>query len=100
MSAEPQQPDPGPGEGKNLTILEHLQEVRYRMMICAGALTITMIGSLIFLTNETLRWLKVPAENRVENFELVFTQPLEYWTTFFRVSLMLGITFAMPVFIW
>jgi sec-independent protein translocase protein TatC len=87
------------GEGKNLTILEHLQELRYRLMICAGALVIAMIASA-FISTEVLKWLKAPAESRVENFDLVFTKPLEYWTTFFQVMLMLGITFAMPVFVW
>ena len=44
--------------------------------------------------------MKTPAESRVENFELVFTQPLEYWTTFFRVMLLIAITFAMPIIVW
>ena len=43
---------------------------------------------------------KGPGESRVEDFELIFTQPLEYWTTFFRVMLLLAITFAMPVMVW
>ena len=38
--------------------------------------------------------------SRVENFELVFTQPLEYWTTFFRVMLLIAITLAMPIIVW
>jgi len=89
-----------PEEGKNLTILEHLQELRYRMMVCGGALVLGMVVSFYPMTTWTLRWLKAPAESKIENFELVFTQPLEYWTTFFRVSLMLGITLAMPIFLW
>jgi sec-independent protein translocase protein TatC len=85
---------------KNLTILEHLQELRNRMMICGGALVIAMICSFYPLTSIVLKWLKRPAESKIENFELVFTQPLEYWTTFFQVSLMLGVTLAMPIFVW
>jgi sec-independent protein translocase protein TatC len=86
-------------DGRNLTILEHLQELRRRLMICAGAVGVSLVIA-VFLANPTLRWLKVPAESRVENFELVFTQPLEYWTTFFRVMLLLAICFSMPVFVW
>jgi sec-independent protein translocase protein TatC len=141
-----------PDEGKNLTILEHLQELRSRMMVCAAALVVAMVlsfsviaggfvlllalfwwafhvpaGSRRFLavagvvalgavaaysyllipefwnsaaTTATLKWLKHPAESKVENFDLVFTDPLEFWSTFFRVSLMLGIAMAMPVFLW
>jgi sec-independent protein translocase protein TatC len=99
MTSVAQQTQQPANDDRSLTILEHLQELRRRMMICAGALVVAMIAAA-FLANPTLRWLKAPAENRVENFELVFTQPLEYWTTFFRVMLLLGITFAMPVFVW
>lgn len=86
-------------EGGNLTILEHLQEARKRLMICAAAVGIGLIAGA-FLANPTLEWMKGPGESRVEDFELIFTQPLEYWTTFFRVMLLLAITFAMPVMVW
>jgi sec-independent protein translocase protein TatC len=100
MSALPDVRSKQDDDEKNLTILEHLQELRYRMMICAGALVLAMILSFYPVTTWVLRWLKAPAESRVTGFELVFTDPLEYWSTFFRVSLMLGITLAMPVFLW
>lgn len=87
------------GQGGNLTIIEHLQEARKRLMICAGALGLALIAGA-FLATTVLRWMKVPAESRVENFELIFTQPLEYWTTFFRVMLLIAIAIAMPVFVW
>ena len=102
MTAEPEEAE-GPEEvegEKNLTLLEHLQEVRNRLMICGAALAVTMTLSFYPLTTWTLDWLQTPAENRVEDFELIFTQPLEFWTTFFRVSLLLGVTLSMPVFVW
>jgi sec-independent protein translocase protein TatC len=91
-----------PDTGENatdLTILEHLQEARRRLIICAAGLGLGLIAGA-FLANPTLRWMKEPAEGKVENFELIFTQPLEYWTTFFRVMLLLAITFAMPIIVW
>ena len=97
--APPDSQDESSGK-KNLTLLEHLQEVRHRLMICAIALVIGISVSFYPLTTIVLEWLKEPAENRVDNFQLIFTQPLEYWTTFFRVSLLLGIAIAMPVFLW
>ena len=101
MSVARQEPErEREGEGKNLTILEHLQELRNRLMICGAALVLGMIVSFYPITSWVLHWLKKPAESKVANFDLVFTQPLEYWTTFFRVSLMVGITLAMPVFVW
>ena len=87
-------------DGKNLTIIGHLDELRRRLMICAGALVVATIAGFYPLTTWALEWLQKPAENSVDDFTLVFTQPLEFWTTFFRVSLMIGITFAMPVFLY
>jgi sec-independent protein translocase protein TatC len=97
MTNEP----PGqPDEEKTMTILEHLQELRNRLMICAIALAITTVVSFYPITSWVLQWMKKPAEDRVENFDLIFTQPLEYWTTFFRVSLLLGVALAMPIILW
>jgi sec-independent protein translocase protein TatC len=89
----------GDGQGANLTILEHLQELRRRLMICAIAVGLALVAAA-FVANPALRWMKKPAEAKVENFDLIFTEPLEYWTTFFRVMLLIAITFAMPVLIW
>lgn len=87
-------------EGKNLTIMEHLQEVRGRLMWCALALVIAMAASFWPVTGWVMEWLKAPGEARVENFELVFTDPTEYVSVYFRVSLMIGIALAMPVFLY
>jgi sec-independent protein translocase protein TatC len=100
MSAITQAAEQHGGAEKNLTILEHLQELRHRLMICAGALVLGMIVSFYPLTKWVLEWIQEPAKDRVENFHLIFTQPLEYWTTYFQVSLMLGLTLAMPVILW
>ena len=87
------------GTGANLTIVEHLQEARKRLMICAGALGIGLLLGA-WQAQSVMRWMTKPAENAVEDFELIFTEPLEYWTTFFRVMLLIAITIGMPVFIW
>lgn len=152
MSAAQRQIEAQPGEGKELTILEHLQELRERLMIAAGALALGMVASfslagagllaavaglawaakrrgaprrLLALalvggavalavysyvlypapweaaaTTETLKLLKEPAESRVEDFDLIFTDPLEAWGTYFRVSLLVGLALAMPVIVY
>src|SRR5438874_6979203 len=96
--------EPAPRREKNddgtMTILEHLQELRRRVMICGAAVVIALVASFYPLSEWTLEWLKKPAEDRVGNFQLIFTQPLEFWSTFFQVSLLLAITMAMPVLLW
>lgn len=86
-------------EAGNLTILEHLQEARRRLIYCAIAVGLGLIAGA-FLATPTLEWMKGPGESRVDDFELIFTEPLEYWTTFFRVMLLLALAFAMPVIVW
>src|SRR6185436_3402449 len=87
-------------DDKNLTILEHLRELRYRVMVAGGALLLCMVISFYPITGWVLRWLKKPAEGKVDNFNLVFTQPLEYWSTFFSVALMVGLAMSMPVIVY
>lgn len=100
MSAVVQSPETDRDEEKNLTILEHLQELRRRLMICAVALGVCTIASFYPISNWVVAWLKKPAESQVPNFALYFTEPLGFWTTFFRVSLLVGFSMAMPVILW
>ena len=85
-----------PGDEKNLTILEHLQELRRRLMICGATVVVALIGSF-FVTQYFVEWLKEPAG---DDFVLIFTEPLGAWTTFFSVSLQLAIAMSMPVLVW
>ncbi len=82
------------------TILGHLQELRYRAMISAGALVVGIAVSFWPLTGMLIDFLAEPGREQVENFELIFTEPLEYWTSYFKVSLLLGISISMPVHIY
>jgi sec-independent protein translocase protein TatC len=92
--------DQEPEEGEGLTILEHLQELRKRLMIAAGGVVLGLIIGAVFSTKVML-WMKGPGENRVGgDFQLVFTDPLEYWSTFFRVMMLIAVTLAMPIIIW
>ncbi|MDI6856735.1 MAG: twin-arginine translocase subunit TatC [Dehalococcoidia bacterium] len=92
-------PPKAESEGKELTILEHLQELRQRLMIAAGALILATVGSLV-LTNWLLGWLTAPARNSVEDVRIIFTDPLGYWGAYFRVALLSGVTIAMPVIVY
>jgi sec-independent protein translocase protein TatC len=87
-------------DAKLLTILEHLQELRYRLMVSAGALVVGVSVSIYPLTGWFIEFLKQPAKDRVPDFETFFFDPLEGWTTYFRVSLLLGIAIAMPVIVY
>lgn len=95
-----ERPQPQEKESKTLTILEHLQELRYRLMVMAGALVVGVGVSFWPLTGWFIEFLKEPARDRKAQFDTFFFDPLEGWTTYFRVSLLLGIAIAMPVLVY
>jgi sec-independent protein translocase protein TatC len=86
-------------EGKVLTILEHLQELRRRLIIASAALLVGVIATAVF-TQQFLHWLTVPAKDQVQDLTIIYTEPLEYWATYFRVALVAGVAVAMPVIVY
>jgi sec-independent protein translocase protein TatC len=103
MTADTRVAGPRPediGEGRVLTILEHLQELRYRVMVCAIALVAGIGVSLWPLTEYAIDFLVQPGKDEVKDFKLHQFQLLEYWSTYFRVSLLLGLAIAMPVIMY
>ena len=87
-------------DGMVLTIIEHLQELRHRVMVSAGALVAGVLVSIWPLTKYAIHFLVIPAQDQVSGFKLHQFQLLDYWSTYFRVSLLLGIAIAMPVLMY
>jgi sec-independent protein translocase protein TatC len=87
-------------DGKVLTIVEHLQELRTRVMWSAIALAVGVGVSIWPLTKYTIHFLVIPAQDTRSDFKLHQFQLLDYWSTYFRVSLLLGIAIAMPMIMY
>jgi len=87
-----------PGE-KYLTLLEHLQEFRYRITVSAIAVLLGMAVAFIF-AGDIIDFLKQPAEDRSPNFQLQFIEPFEKFGAYFRVSMLGGLVLAMPVVLY
>ena len=93
--SEPQQPV----SAKYMTILEHLQELRFRLIVAGAALVVATVASFYF-TEHILQFLKEPAEDRSPDFILIFTEPMEKLVAYFRVALLAGLVVAMPVIVF
>ncbi len=91
-------PQEQPGE-RYLTVLEHIEELRFRLFISAASVVIGL-GVSVFFGNDIIDFLKKPAEARSENFELQFIEPFELFVTYFRVSLLGGLILGMPMIVY
>ena len=83
-----------------MTLLDHLQELRSRVTWAAGAV---VVGMAIFFVPPigfaTIEFLLEPAE-RNPDFEAQAITPLENLVTYFRVALMGGIALGMPMLVY
>nr|MBC7244302.1 twin-arginine translocase subunit TatC [Chloroflexota bacterium] len=77
-----------------MTIIEHLEELRQRLMKCLIAVAITTALSFAF-TTQIMRILIAPA-----GIKPVFLRPTEMFVTYFRVALLAGSILAMPVIVY
>ena len=97
-TAPPEPPsEQQPGE-KYLTLSEHLTELRRRVMISAIAVVIGVVIAAAF-GDTLIEWMKQPGEDASDEFKLVFLEPFENFVVYFRVSLLAGVTLAMPVIV-
>ena len=84
------------GRDKELSLVQHLAELRDRLMVASIAVVITTAISFVF-TTEIIKLLILPAG---VGLKLSSFSPTENFTTYMRVALFSGIALAMPVLIY
>jgi sec-independent protein translocase protein TatC len=83
-----------PQQDREMTIMEHLEELRKRLMIVALG---TVLGMAI-----AAAWLTVPAMKllvQVAAVRIIYFDPTEGFTTYMKVTLAIGAAIAMPVIV-
>ena len=98
-------PDPNAvsadAEGGQMTLLEHLLELRYRITWMAASVILGMVAFFIPQVGFTvIGWLLAPARSAVPDFRPQFIEPMENIAAFFRVALLGGVTVAMPFVVY
>jgi sec-independent protein translocase protein TatC len=83
-------------DGK-MSFLEHLGELRIRIVWSMVAAGVGLIVSLYF-TPRIMKWLARPLTQL--KTELVFTTPTEAFWTYMKVAMILGLFIAMPIILW
>ena len=90
---EPSQP------GDEMTLVEHLLELRTRVVICAVALVIST-GLCFFFWLTIVGWLLAPARESHPEFQLKVFSPTETFGVLFKVGLYGGLILASPVWLY
>jgi len=85
--------------GKKTSVLEHLRELRKRLLRSAIAVVITSTVAFVFI-DELLEFLKRPALDLDPAPVFIFIEMTEGFVTYMRVALVAGITAAMPFIIY
>src|SRR5437762_3503115 len=81
--------------GEEATLVEHLDELRTRIFVCLGALTIGFAIAFVF-RGHLLHWLNAPLpDGRKKPITLSVAEP---FLTSMKVSLLAGLALALPVF--
>ncbi|MBI3953166.1 MAG: twin-arginine translocase subunit TatC [Chloroflexi bacterium] len=93
MAAEQATPDQGPE--RRLSLVEHLAELRRRLIISLLAVAVTTALSFTF-TRQIFDFLKRPAPP----VQFIYTQPTELLSTYFKVAIISGLVLAMPIWLY
>lgn len=92
--------DPPPEEGgAQLTLGEHLSEIRQRLTIATLSVVLTTVVTLVF-AQTILDYLLEPGRQAYPEFRPIFTELLGFIGAYIKISLMLGIAGAMPILIY
>ena len=103
MSAEtqsaPQDYYPEPRAAGEMTLVEHLLELRNRLFVMAAAV---VVGSLVcFIFWETiLGWPLAPARARIPDFKVVSFSPVDRIGVLFKIGMYGGFALASPIIIY
>jgi sec-independent protein translocase protein TatC len=92
---------------RELSLVQHLGELRSRLMVASLAVLIATVISFTFTTG-LIRILLIPVDCQfIPTFscdatptKLIALSPTESFTTYMRVALFAGIAFAMPVILY
>ncbi len=83
----------------NLSLLEHVAELRSRLTKAALAIVVCSVAAFIF-RNTIFDILVEPYESAVTDRSLVFFRPTEAFSLFMRLSFFGGLVLASPVVLW
>lgn len=94
-------PSPTPEEidDQPMTLVDHLKELRDRLIKMCVAVLVGMIGGF-FVTPRVLDYFGYVVSRADPNSQLVQTETTAYISTYLKITLYLGVCFAMPILVY
>ena len=87
--------------GGKMSFLEHLDELRRRLIVSVIALAVGTIISFIFLDRYIMPFIMLPLQQMLPNGgKLITTEATEYFMMFLKVGLLSGLIVAAPVILF
>lgn len=106
MSAQPADPTPplasvpsGHQGGPEMTLLDHLKELRNRVLVSAVAVVLGML-ICFFFWQDILGWLLAPAREQIAGFRVASFSPTDRISIIVKIGLYGGMMLASPVLIY
>jgi sec-independent protein translocase protein TatC len=100
---EPDEPDfdeLDDSAGAKMSFLEHLDELRKRLVTSAIALGVGFLISFAFI-GRLFEFIMVPLQQMLpKGGTLIYTEPMEAFMLYLRVALLVGVILAAPVILW
>jgi len=97
--ARPRRQAAVPVPAGEMSLIDHLSELRKRLVICAIAVTVGAVGAF-FVYDPILEFLIAPYTKVTGKTTLFITDPLEGFATRLKVSGYTGFAMALPVLLW
>ena len=81
-----------------MPFLDHLEELRWRLLWSGGALLIAMVVAFTLVSNyDVIGILAYPAREFLHGGKLIYTHPADPFTILMQVSFGVGLVMAFPV---
>jgi sec-independent protein translocase protein TatC len=86
--------------GAKMTFLEHLDELRKRIVIAVSAIGVGCIIAFTFV-DRIYRFIMDPLQRLMpKGSQLVYNEPTEAFVLYLKMALLAGVIMAMPVVLW
>jgi sec-independent protein translocase protein TatC len=107
QSPPPQNPSPDPdpelSDGKQMSFLEHLEELRKRLLRSVYSIFIGS-GICFYFRDRIYHYLSLPLTDTLRALhlsdKLVYTNPVDPFNLYIKISIMSGIFLASPYILW